>query len=630
MAADDTKKQKVCCTFDLQCTVNQRVELIVDSHMHIESNNTAPLPLVWDKSKLFTILKPSKSTINAAGLLSFASKLAKEAEIGRDATQIIADKIIKQNDQTFHPEENKLVINMVMPMDMEYGHFDGYFGNKIYRIETRKKTKWRYYGTVVIPESKKNDFMLYNARKSDSDEGRKEYEMPENELKLFEHFQMQMERTKYSAIKHPFRLMPLYHFDPRRWNTKANNQLINAKGELGIKSVQTKTAAPWEEQEGLLSPFSETIFGDDEGVLGEKTDHKGMFIGFKIYTALGYMPDDPNLPVLQKLYEYCEKKDFPIMCHGTKRGMYTLDKPLFAELLEANYGKREFVKPQNGGYGQGYADLGKAIQANDSNDKIAKQNLANSLSWYNKHYISPRDAWGPVLKKYSKLRICLAHFTGDKSKEYDDNDGWDNWVKWIDDNEDKDPGEWFETECKDSWIIQMCELVQNNTNVYTDLSYVLLKDKKKPLAWVLKKYPKLKDRILFGTDWHLVEIDIGYSQFISQNREVLDSFGEGLWERFTCHNALRFYRLKEIANDFHAALKSEAGLVAKKIDSGDLSGDADLDDVEVQPQQEELSEEDEKWQDGLQWLEKNKSVLDLLAEKRKKLLMNTRSPTWES
>lgn len=605
-------KQEICCTFDQITKVDQRVELIVDCHMHIQSNNTAPSPLVWDKNMLLKFTAPSKSTINKLGSFSFAFKLAKEAEIGRDATQQIAEKAVSNCERVFPPNENRLFINMVMPMDMEYGHFDGYFGNKIYTLDSRKRVKWCWFGAIAYPEYKKRDYYLYSSRNPDDKEERKEHLMPENELKLFENFQMQMERTKYAAVKNPFQLMPLYHFDPRRWNDKPKNQLINASGEPGVETANKKTTAPKDEQQGLKDPFSELISSG------------GMFVGIKMYTALGYMPNDPNLTVLQTLYKTCEDNELPIVCHGTKKGMYTLDKPLFAELLEADYGKREFIKPQIGGYGQGYADLGRTMQANDSNDRIAEQNKANSIKWYNKHYISPRDAWGPVLKKHSKLRICLAHFTGDKSKEYDDNDGWDNWVKWINDNEDKDPGEWFETECKDSWIIQMCELVQNNTNVYTDLSYVLLKDKKKPLAWVLKKYPKLKDRILFGTDWHLVEIDIGYSQFISQNRDVLDSFGEGLWERFTCHNALRFYRLKDIAEDFHAALKSETGGFVKKAEDNKLTATGDRDDEVVEPSKQGALSSDE-----LMSISNGQSELEVFAEKRKKLLLNTRLPTWE-
>ena len=113
-------------------------------------------------------------------------------------------------------------------------------------------------------------------------------------------------------------------------------------------------------------------------------------------------------------------------------------------------------------------------------------------------------------------------------------------------------------------------------------------------------------------------------KYMSQNREVLDSFGEGLWERFTCHNPLRFYSLDKIADDFHAALKSETDGLGKKSDSGDQSGDADLDDeITEQVNKEGLSSEE------LNMVSNNQSVLEVLAEKRKKLLKNTRLPIWE-
>ncbi len=624
MAAEEKKelRQDICCTFDHQINVDQRVELIVDCHMHIESNNTAPLPLVWDKNTLLKILKPSKSTLNFFGNFSFISKLGTVAKIGKDATHQVAETAIGNNDRTFPPKENKLIINVVMPMDMEYGHFDGYFGNKVYTQGSRKKTKWRWHGSINLPESSMTEFFIYNSRNPEASNERKEYVMPENELKLFENFQMQMERTKYAVIKNPFRFMPMYHFDPRRWNTKVNKRLVNAKGGLGVESANEVLVAPGKEQQGLKDPFDEMV------------GHGGMFIGIKMYTALGYMPDDPNLPVLQKLYDFCESNEFPIICHGTKAGMYTLDKSLFAELLEADYGQqplKDFPDPdkvgfdETGSYGGSIHFYDQMAKIYRENEEIIEANSKKAVEWFNKKYISPRDAWGPVLQKFPNLKVCIAHFTGDAAKEYDDADGWDNWIKWIKDNEGADPGGWFKEKCKDSWIIQMCELVQNKANVYIDLSYVLLKDKKKPFEWLLKKYPKLKERLLFGTDWHLVEIDIDYTRFCNQNREVLESFGEGLWERFTCHNPLRFFRFKEIADKFHAALKSETGGFVKKAKSSGQSGYGKKPTSSAgQSIQDEALTKDE-----LDWVGKNSGTLETIANKRKQLLINTRESKWE-
>ena len=621
MAAEEKKEltQDICCTFDHQINVDQRVELIVDCHMHIESNNTAPLPLVWDKNALLKFLKPSKSALNFTGNFSFAAhlipaaRIATVAKIGREATQVVAETAFANCERAYPEKENRLFINMVMPMDMEYGHFDGYFGNKIYKLDSRKKPCWSFLGIIKSSAEKEIKYMIYNSRKPFGEKGRKQVDMPENETKLFENFQMQMERTKYAAIKQPFRFMPLYHFEPRRWNKSVNNQLINAKGVAGdVRPADNKNISPYAEQEGLKDPFTEIV------------GNGGMFVGIKMYTALGYMPDDPNLPVLQKLYQTCVDKDLPIMCHCTKAGMYTLDKPLYAELLEANYGQKKLNKmpaPEQLQYDPALPDggLGKIMNIIYENEEIIEENAKQAVKWFNKHYISPRDAWGPVLKKYPKLKVCLAHFTGDSASEYDDPDGWNNWVDWIDANKAADPGDWFDKECTDSWIIQMCELVEKYDNVYIDLSYVLLKDKKNPFGWLLKKYPKLKERLLFGTDWHLVEIDIGYSKYMSQNREVLDSFGEGLWERFTCHNPLRFYSLDKIAEDFHAALKSETDGFVKKSKTSEQSGAA----KRGKPKPK-LSEEEKIWQEDLKWVAENKSSLDSLATKRKELLLNTR------
>ena len=113
-------------------------------------------------------------------------------------------------------------------------------------------------------------------------------------------------------------------------------------------------------------------------------------------------------------------------------------------------------------------------------------------------------------------------------------------------------------------------------------------------------------------------------KYMSQNREVLDSFGEGLWERFTCHNPLRFYSLDKIADDFHAALKSETGGFVKESKGSKQPVIRDRDEEGAQMQKKEpLSSEE------LKSIANSRIDLDTIANKRKKLLKNTRLPTWE-
>lgn len=127
--------------------------------------------------------------------------------------------------------------------------------------------------------------------------------------------------------------------------------------------------------------------------------------------------------------------------------------------------------------------------------------------------------WLPVLEAHPKLRVCFAHFGGDE-----------NFVKPA------IPAK--------SWAATILSLMENYENVYADISYhtdcmdggANQKNYFNNLSGLLadKKY---RDRILFGTDFHLVRQRCREENYW---RYFQIHFEEDEWDRITQANPARF------------------------------------------------------------------------------------------
>ena len=90
-------------------------------------------------------------------------------------------------------------------------------------------------------------------------------------------------------------------------------------------------------------------------------------------------------------------------------------------------------------------------------------------------------------------------------------------------------------------------------NLYTDLSSSFAKgefrDYFRDVIMKSKDWERLRDRILFGTDWYMTFlytyplIGKDFWQYCETTKDFLDKLDPGLWPRFTQYNPYRFYRL---------------------------------------------------------------------------------------
>lgn len=192
------------------------------------------------------------------------------------------------------------------------------------------------------------------------------------------------------------------------------------------------------------------------------------FFGLKIYPAMGFFPFDPRLDAV---YKWASENNVPIMTHCTRSGnFYT--------------GKMDDVVP--------FIDMPTLNPNSSSMESIYSriEKFKNSKeTWKNNkdacNLFSHPENYRPILEKYPKLKLCLAHFGGEDeilSKKCD------LVKKGIDTDT--------------FWYNEICLLMTDYPNVFTDISYTLYSNE---AIEAVKKLMSsdLSSKILFGTDFFM-------------------------------------------------------------------------------------------------------------------------------
>jgi len=522
--------------------------VIIDSHMHIQSGNCAPVHMLWDRIPVLGKAEPSRGVLDLAGKVIYATLdfcklkpivdktnrirekknvdgeyyrkagMRKTIPVAKKKTIEIGDDYIVKRNQAYDYFRKQwdykgvchLVLSgIVMTMDMEYSHVNGYFGLKIYNAIYADSNfakdpihywypipgKWNRKGNSYeledgkpshVPEDGQNQ-QEYNRLREEVDKhegipgcyhdirsGRekrvrliaKPCLTTSKETKRYEQWKKQLRDTELAALKYPLKMLPMFHYDPRRWQLKGNQEV-----------------------------FKKVDLND------------GIYLGFKMYTAQGYRPwDVRRLPIMADFYAECSKRGTPIMNHCTPEGAYSFDREKYIHFIHPN-------------------DTDE-----DMKQKLAKPRIVLGATTYspneyfNDHFVAP-DAWRKVLnakvngRPLKDLRLCLAHFGGN-------------------------------TDLGKVWGKQIIQMLKDYPNVYADISssFANAKFRKYFVGEILKKDPDrelIKDRILFGTDWYLTLMDsVDYVEYCEKARDAL-KFDSSLWPRFTQYNPCRFYRLDE-------------------------------------------------------------------------------------
>lgn len=206
----------------------------------------------------------------------------------------------------------------------------------------------------------------------------------------------------------------------------------------------------------------------------DKNKHLRYF-GLKVYPSLGFLPSHPNL---MKMYEVCEEKNIPILTHCSSGSTHGSKRKLDVEGI--------FVD-------------------NDNNWKEGphrfKAKFLRKKKSYRDYFNRPQH-WAPVLDRFKKLNLNIAHFAGDHS--------WKNYL----------------TRKDNKWIVTIIEFMDSYENVYADFSYTMYSQKHTlKLKEMMQENSKLASRVLFGSDYYMVIIEGNYG-------EMLERFKNDLGEDF--------------------------------------------------------------------------------------------------
>ncbi|WP_343634770.1 amidohydrolase family protein [Fluviicola sp.] len=289
-------------------------------------------------------------------------------------------------------------------------------------------------------------------------------------------FETQLEAVKDIKRYYPANFFPFLGIDPRH---KSGTDLVNWSKdyfEMGL------------EHKGTIFPY---------------------FSGIKLYPALGFFAFDPRL---DNLYAYAEENQLPVITHVTRVGSQYIGSKI-TELIPPNPKTLSNNNPEsNQAMTEIYERIGVYYQKNWIADNLIGDNdKACDLFSHPQNYI-------PILEKYPKLKICLAHMGGSNE---------------IIDNTAKDP-DLRKIRRVDSqlWCDRIRDMMVKYPNLYTDISYTLsdLDDKKVKAAIIaFMKTPDnqgelLAKRVLFGTDFFMTEQEKRESELFKLSQIELSEF----------------------------------------------------------------------------------------------------------
>lgn len=212
------------------------------------------------------------------------------------------------------------------------------------------------------------------------------------------------------------------------------------------------------------------------------------FRGIKLYPPIGYHPFDRRL---WDLYAYAEEHDVPVLSHCSRpAGVQYRGEPT------------------------------DDMRVDPVGDKPLQGDRSDLLTLF-----TDPDAYTPLLERHRRLRVCLAHFGGAG-----------DWTSYLD-----HPWHGGTDRRGMSWLAKIAEMLRSgdHPNLWTDISYTLYAaDEHVYLLKVLLSHPRVRDRVLFGSDFYVVEnAELEERRRSVRLRAVL---GEDLFDTIARVNPMRF------------------------------------------------------------------------------------------
>lgn len=222
------------------------------------------------------------------------------------------------------------------------------------------------------------------------------------------------------------------------------------------------------------------------------------FCGIKLYPSLGFFPTDERL---KPVFQYAEQNNIPITSHCIPVNKNYYKGKLTGDILDlaADYFNRSQFK-----------------KAEISNYEFAR--YFNHPYWYRK-----------LIEEFPRLKINLAHFGGNVE-----------WNRYLDEPVDRMAKQ---KEYEKNWYSQIRDLLKADNQVYADISFTVHDNKLYPLLKHLLNTPVVQDKVLFGSDFYMLQKDYRERRFGIEMRGYI---GEEGFHRIASTNAKRFLSIPDL------------------------------------------------------------------------------------
>lgn len=258
--------------------------------------------------------------------------------------------------------------------------------------------------------------------------------------------------------------------------------------------------------------------------------------GFKIYPALGYYPFDEELLLLWK---YAADHQIPIMTHVIKGTVFFRGKkdkkwdyhPVFEQYNGVNQPTSPLMLPElkNIDFSVNFTHPLNYLCLLD--EKLLRKVVKNCREEV-KDFFGYTDDGTELKHNLSKLKICMGHYGGDEEwAKYQERDrlaqvsnmlrverfGFDFFPETKPDVSVEEQKSYLGLLWRSmDWFSIITNLMYKYENVYADISYIVHNPSIYPLLKQILAKDKVKDRVLYGTDFFVVRNHKSEKQLLSE------------------------------------------------------------------------------------------------------------------
>lgn len=244
------------------------------------------------------------------------------------------------------------------------------------------------------------------------------------------------------------------------------------------------------------------------------------FSGFKIYPALGYYPFDEKL---LPLWKYAADNGFPVLTHCIRGTIYyrgmkkaAWDRHPVFEQSNGNdiYGPLLLLEKKNIDFINNFTHPMNFLCLLD--ERLLRKLVEKASDDKIRELFGYTDADTELKYNLRQLKICFGHYGGDDEwKKYMESDRYnfanliikkpDEGINFFKkENGEASPGKPEQIWRYVDWYSIISSMMLQYPNVYADLSYIIHNPDIQPLLNMTLQNQKLKEKVLFGTDFYVV------------------------------------------------------------------------------------------------------------------------------